>query len=236
MKISPNGHGAFSLLPTKKNNRYHSGIKQIPYVLRYGQPCRVGLSRMNLPPAMLQQLRSEEDLEEAMEQARVLVAAFNNTTVTPAIEASDLATTTNSGSTTNSDNGAGQPAPAPTQPAPGITTNAGSATNSDNGAGQPAPAPTQPAPGITTNAGSAANSDNGAGQLAPTPTPTAPKITTNVPDTTAIVSALTTADDNVLEAAVAIGIVAKAGGQDIEHLALATSAEEDLFSLKQWRT
>jgi hypothetical protein len=26
----------------KKNNRYHEGIKQISYVLRYRQPCRVG--------------------------------------------------------------------------------------------------------------------------------------------------------------------------------------------------
>jgi hypothetical protein len=57
-----------------KNNRYHEGIKQIPYVLRYGQPCRVGLSRMNLPAGLLSQLQSEEDLEAAMEEASVITA------------------------------------------------------------------------------------------------------------------------------------------------------------------
>ncbi len=65
----------------RKNNRYHEGIKQIPYVLRYGQPCHVGLSLMNLPPALLQNLWTEEDLEEAMEQAKVLVAHLNSTIV-----------------------------------------------------------------------------------------------------------------------------------------------------------
>ena len=28
----------------QKNNRYHAGIKNIPYVLQYGQACRVGLT------------------------------------------------------------------------------------------------------------------------------------------------------------------------------------------------
>ncbi len=41
-------------IANKKNNIYHEGIKQIPYVLRYRQPCRVGLSLMNLPPLLLQ--------------------------------------------------------------------------------------------------------------------------------------------------------------------------------------
>jgi hypothetical protein len=58
----------------KKKTRYHEGIKQIPYVLRYGQPCRVGLSRMNLPAGLLSQLQSEKDLEAAMEQASVITA------------------------------------------------------------------------------------------------------------------------------------------------------------------
>jgi hypothetical protein len=50
---SENWSWGIQFIAHKKNNRYHEGIKQIPYVLRYGQPCRVGLSRMNLPPALL---------------------------------------------------------------------------------------------------------------------------------------------------------------------------------------
>jgi hypothetical protein len=66
--------GIHFIAHTKKNNQYHEGIKQIPYVLRYGQPCRVGLSRMNLPAGLLSQLQSEEDLEAAMEEASVITA------------------------------------------------------------------------------------------------------------------------------------------------------------------
>jgi hypothetical protein len=58
----------------KKNNRYHEGIKQIPYVLRYGQPCRAGLTRMNLPPDLLRTLETEEYLEGVMDQAVVITA------------------------------------------------------------------------------------------------------------------------------------------------------------------
>jgi hypothetical protein len=63
MKKSENWSWSIQFIMHKKNNRYHEGIKQIPYVLRYGQPCRVGLSKMNLPPGLLSQLESEEDLE-----------------------------------------------------------------------------------------------------------------------------------------------------------------------------
>ena len=59
---SKNWSWGIKFIAHKKNNRYHEGIKQIPYVLRYGQPCRVGLSRMNLPPALVDQLQSEEQL------------------------------------------------------------------------------------------------------------------------------------------------------------------------------
>lgn len=31
---------------------------------RYGQPCRVGLSRMNIPAGLLTKLQNEDDLEE----------------------------------------------------------------------------------------------------------------------------------------------------------------------------
>jgi hypothetical protein len=58
----------------KKNNRYYDGIKNIPYVLRYGQACRVGLSCMNLPENLLQKLETEEDLNSAMAEAQVLMA------------------------------------------------------------------------------------------------------------------------------------------------------------------
>jgi hypothetical protein len=61
---STNWSWGIHFIAHKKNNRYHEGIKQIPYVLRYGQPCRVVLSRMSLPPAILNQLHSEEELEE----------------------------------------------------------------------------------------------------------------------------------------------------------------------------
>jgi len=63
-----------------KNNRYHEGIKQIPYVLRYGQPCRVGLSRMNLPPLLLNGIQTEEQLQEALEQATVFVSSLRGIT------------------------------------------------------------------------------------------------------------------------------------------------------------
>ncbi len=63
----------------KKKNRYQEGIKQIPYVPMYDHPFCVGLSRMNLPPALLQKLATEEDLEDAMEQAKILVANLNPT-------------------------------------------------------------------------------------------------------------------------------------------------------------
>jgi hypothetical protein len=43
----------------QKNNRYHSGIKNIPYILRYGQACKVGLSHMNLPGSLLQMQRQK---------------------------------------------------------------------------------------------------------------------------------------------------------------------------------
>jgi hypothetical protein len=63
-----------------KKNRYHEGIKQIPYVLRYGQPCRVGLSRMNLPPLLLNGIQTEEQLQEALEQATVFVSNLRGIT------------------------------------------------------------------------------------------------------------------------------------------------------------
>jgi hypothetical protein len=64
----------------KKNNRYHEGIKQIPYVLRYGQPCRVGLSRMNLPPLLISNLTTEEDLEAVINDATVLISSLGPVT------------------------------------------------------------------------------------------------------------------------------------------------------------
>jgi len=58
----------------KKNNRYHEGIKQIPYMLRYDQPCHVGLSRMNLPTVLLGSVQTEEDLDRVLNKASVVVA------------------------------------------------------------------------------------------------------------------------------------------------------------------
>ncbi len=65
------GHSIYS---PQKNNQYHEGIKQIPYVLQYGQPCHVGLSKMNLPPALLEHVESDEDLQRIIERAEVVVA------------------------------------------------------------------------------------------------------------------------------------------------------------------
>ncbi len=64
----------------KKNNRYHEGIKQIPYVFRYGQPCRVGLSRMNLPTVLLGSVQTEEDLDRVLNEASVVVANLRGVT------------------------------------------------------------------------------------------------------------------------------------------------------------
>jgi hypothetical protein len=80
MKTALIGYGVFSLQPTK-NNRYHAGTKQIPYVLMYSQLCHFGLSRMNLSPAIMQYLYSEDDLEEAIKHGRVMLAALNNATL-----------------------------------------------------------------------------------------------------------------------------------------------------------
>jgi hypothetical protein len=60
----------------KKNNRYHEGVKQIPYVLCYGQACRVGLSKMNLPAALMSTLTTEEDLERVLNEATVVVSSL----------------------------------------------------------------------------------------------------------------------------------------------------------------
>lgn len=52
---------------------------------------------MNLPPTLLQTQKAEEDLEDAMEQARVMVAAFNNTNMVgphPPTETDTVAPTT----------------------------------------------------------------------------------------------------------------------------------------------
>jgi hypothetical protein len=56
------------------NNRYHAGIKNIPYALQYGQACRVGLSHMNLPENLLQKLEKEENLNSVLAEAQVLMA------------------------------------------------------------------------------------------------------------------------------------------------------------------
>jgi hypothetical protein len=58
----------------KKNNCYHEGFKLISYVLKYGQPCRFRLHWMNLTPGLLSRLQTEEDLEAAMAQAKVITA------------------------------------------------------------------------------------------------------------------------------------------------------------------
>lgn len=42
---------------------YHRGFKQLPNVLRYRQPYRVGLYRTNLTSGLLSKLQTEEDLE-----------------------------------------------------------------------------------------------------------------------------------------------------------------------------
>jgi hypothetical protein len=77
-----------------KNNRYHEGIKQIPYVLRYEQPCHVGLSRMNLPPLLLNGIQTEEQLQEALEQATIFVSNLRGITedqiIIPPIERTAL--------------------------------------------------------------------------------------------------------------------------------------------------
>jgi hypothetical protein len=44
---------------------HYEGIKNIPYSLRYGQTCRVGLSYTNLPTNLLEQLKEEENLGKA---------------------------------------------------------------------------------------------------------------------------------------------------------------------------
>jgi hypothetical protein len=48
---------------------------------------------MNSPPTMLEHLKSEKELEEVMEQARGLVAAFDNTNLVPPQEPTNGATT-----------------------------------------------------------------------------------------------------------------------------------------------
>jgi hypothetical protein len=62
----------------KKNNWYHEGTKQIPYVLHYGQPYCVDLSRTNLSPGLMQKVTTEGELQEAMDQAAILVTTLNN--------------------------------------------------------------------------------------------------------------------------------------------------------------
>ncbi len=71
---SENWSWGIQFIAHNKYNCYHEGIKQILYVLRYGQPCRVGLSRMNLPPGLLSQLETEEDLDAVMAKASIITA------------------------------------------------------------------------------------------------------------------------------------------------------------------
>jgi hypothetical protein len=160
-------------------NRYHEGIKQIPYVLRYGQPCRVGLSLMNLPPALLQKLVTEEGLEEAMKQTKVLVANLNSTIgVQPQNRsASTAAATAEDAPTIPTTAAIVSSAPATTEPAPAAPANTApsdtsTTANSDNAAttepAPAAPANTAPSDTITT-----ANSDNAAVEAGTTIIPAA---------------------------------------------------------------
>lgn len=156
---------------------------------------------MNLPPAILDHLKSEEDLEEAMEQARVLVAAFNNTTIVPPLSATN-------GATTNSET-----APAtdttviPAQEASdGVSTiNATGATVTNavvpttttktSNTGVPQAAPITNASATSTNAGTTTDTDNGEAQQTPT---------TNAPTTTAVINTATATnsdDDSAVESA-----------------------------------
>jgi hypothetical protein len=57
-------------------------MKQISYVLQYGQPCRVILSEMKLPPGLPSKLQTEKDLETAM-----VIIAGEAVTVTAAAQA-----------------------------------------------------------------------------------------------------------------------------------------------------
>jgi len=59
---------------SEKNNRFHEGVKNTPYVLMYGQRMRVGLSSLNLSPELLSKLETEDQL-------RSLLSVPSSTTV-----------------------------------------------------------------------------------------------------------------------------------------------------------
>ncbi len=62
------------LVAQKKVSCRDKEYKNVLYVLWYGQPCRVGLSLMNLPNKLLQKLETEEDLSSSMAEVQVLLA------------------------------------------------------------------------------------------------------------------------------------------------------------------
>ena len=68
----PNWTIGIHIVCHKKNNRYHSGINAVPYRLRYGQRCRVGINTLNLPQVVLTKIFSEQDLRAAVSSSRII--------------------------------------------------------------------------------------------------------------------------------------------------------------------
>ena len=59
-------------LHTRTNKYVYTGIKGIPYVLQYGQLCRTELKESIIPSTILDNIETEEELEEASANARII--------------------------------------------------------------------------------------------------------------------------------------------------------------------
>ena len=78
---------ALPFVQLAKNTRVHSGIKNQPYILQYGQRCRHGCASLPIDRDVLLKLRSEDDLNAIMASIQFVTA--DTATVTDPIADAD---------------------------------------------------------------------------------------------------------------------------------------------------
>jgi len=72
-----------------KNRAYHHGTKHSPYEARFGTPPKIGLTSALLPANMIAKLKSEGELQVALESIQILSNDNENKEVNCEIEEND---------------------------------------------------------------------------------------------------------------------------------------------------
>jgi len=72
-----------------KNRAYHHGTKHSPYEAMFGTPPKIGLTSSLLPANMIAKLKSEEELQVALESIQILSNDNENKEVNCEIEEND---------------------------------------------------------------------------------------------------------------------------------------------------